>query len=628
MTVATPVVALWDGVNRRAHLAQGVAEFFPIEDLYHEYRNERRTNEAFRGFNPMMRAEGNIPKGAGAFTPRYVVLLEGFKLIPYDESLQLNQLGDMITDDPDTDATLYDISGLTTAKPIFIAPSEAETIQLNQGDIEYASFGNAVTLDAISGSDENKGNIEFPVKTAVRAIQIATGKGFDTINVIGNYTFSAGDDISGLDIAGQSMVKSTILVLPDALSNDCIFTNATLLGTLDGGSTIKNCFLTSLAYVNGFILDCILGDGTITLAGGVIARFVGCKSGTASEDAVPTIDFGGAGQELVVSDYVGLLKLQNKTGTDDVNVSMLAGSLTLDSSIINGDIVLTGSGELENNVTAPAYVVDRMQHSADTANLQRVIEMLRPHHTGTGKLIFWDPYGGDDSRPGDHITRAVKTFAEAHDHATNAGHDIIIAVPGAPSGPTISNEIVNIAKDYTFLRGPGRDFIIKSSTNASSPISINGNGVEVSGMIIEHTGSNAISPGIDVSGDFVLLENLFIENCNDSIVLHNCNNGIVHACDIGGNHGNGIQVSGTSQHTTLKSVIVGNNNGSGIVVMGTTAGTGIIGDTVLFSNTGYGLDIGSDANIIAVTGSVSIFGNAAGDVRNSSSTAYIEESEA
>ena len=143
MSVAVPVIDYIDGATRRIYLRQGVVDLYPIEDLYHEYRYMRANDESLRVWEPMLKAEGNVPKGAGAFTPRYVVLLLGTKVVPYDEPDQLNQLGDMITDDPDTDPSLYDISGLTTAKPIFIKPSEAETIQLNSESIEYSSFNKA-----------------------------------------------------------------------------------------------------------------------------------------------------------------------------------------------------------------------------------------------------------------------------------------------------------------------------------------------------------------------------------------------------------------------------------------------------------------------------------------------------
>lgn len=133
MSVAVPVIDSIDGDTRRIYLKQGVLSFLPIEDIYHEYRNLRRTDETLRKWEGLLRAEGNIPKGGGKFTPRYVVLLLGTKIVPYDESSRLDQLGEIITDDPDVDATIYDVSTLTNPKPIFLQPSEAEIITVATG---------------------------------------------------------------------------------------------------------------------------------------------------------------------------------------------------------------------------------------------------------------------------------------------------------------------------------------------------------------------------------------------------------------------------------------------------------------------------------------------------------------
>lgn len=137
MSVANPIIDYIDGATRRIFLKQGVSEFFPIEDLYHEYRDRRRLDtDGLRKWEPLIRAEGNVNKGAGNFTPRYVVLLLGTKIVPYDEGSTLYQRGEIITDDPDTDPELYDLSTLTTAKAVFIQPSEAEVILVTQESIE------------------------------------------------------------------------------------------------------------------------------------------------------------------------------------------------------------------------------------------------------------------------------------------------------------------------------------------------------------------------------------------------------------------------------------------------------------------------------------------------------------
>ena len=96
MSVAVPIVDTWDGPNRIIYLKQGVSNVYPIEDIYHEYRYARRTDENLRKYNPLILAAGNVSKGGGKFTPRYLVLLEGTKIIPFDENNTIYQLGELI----------------------------------------------------------------------------------------------------------------------------------------------------------------------------------------------------------------------------------------------------------------------------------------------------------------------------------------------------------------------------------------------------------------------------------------------------------------------------------------------------------------------------------------------------
>jgi len=311
MTVLNPIVQTWDGAARRAYLKQGVADFFPIEDLYHEYRTARRTDENLRKFDAFMRAEGNIAKGAGAFTPRYVVLLDGFKMIPYDESLQVNQLGDIITDDPDNDPTLYDISYITGPKPIFIKPSEAETIQLNSDSIVFSSFQGAVWVDVNSIYDDKgtesspNGNTERPVNNIQLAIEIANDRGFTALQIIGSITLNTGDDVSGFTIKGQNAIRTTITINPGAnVANSEIF-EAWVIGELDGQVIIRDSVIGDVQLIAGFIYDCAFSSAaTISLSNGAVANFLSCYSGTPGL-GTPTIDMAGSGTSLGLRAYTG-----------------------------------------------------------------------------------------------------------------------------------------------------------------------------------------------------------------------------------------------------------------------------------------------------------------------------------
>ena len=351
MSVAVPIIAVWDGESRRAHMAQGTSEFYPIEDLYREYRDQRRLNLELRKFAPLLRAEGNIAKGAGAFTPRYLVFIDGFKLIPYDETLQLNQLGDIITDDPDVDPTLYDTTTLTVPKVVYIKPSEAETIQLNSEAIVYSSFNGAVWLDSIKGEDNvgtstaPNGNEERPVIDATLALAICADRGFRSINVLEDYSFTLGDNISKKHIKGVSHIATYVDIGYDVVCYETVFTDVNITGVLDGDTEINNCVVGDIVYFNGHIHNSSL-SGTIYLGGNTPAKFVNCSMDRM--DSPVKLDCGGSGQDCIM-DYKGVITISNLMGDNSVGISMSGGVVTLDSTCTAGTIIIQGNFELVDN---------------------------------------------------------------------------------------------------------------------------------------------------------------------------------------------------------------------------------------------------------------------------------------
>lgn len=135
MSVLVPVVDTWDGVNRHIILKTGVTEFHWIEDIYEEYRNERRIDESFRKWKPFMTASGNIAKGGGKFTPRFLTMLDDAKVVPFDEVgvITLTSLGECITDNPEINASPFYLDTLTSPIQIFVTPSESEIILVDGG---------------------------------------------------------------------------------------------------------------------------------------------------------------------------------------------------------------------------------------------------------------------------------------------------------------------------------------------------------------------------------------------------------------------------------------------------------------------------------------------------------------
>lgn len=143
MSVAIPVVESWDGEARRIYLKQGVTSFHPVEDVYKEYRSARRLDESLRKWFPLLKADGSVPKGGGKATERYLVLLHGTKIIPYNESNTINVLGELITDDQ---TSPFDISSITNPIIIKFTPPATEIVYVNTSGqaVNASEIANAV----------------------------------------------------------------------------------------------------------------------------------------------------------------------------------------------------------------------------------------------------------------------------------------------------------------------------------------------------------------------------------------------------------------------------------------------------------------------------------------------------
>ncbi len=221
--------------------------------------------------------------------------------------------------------------------------SASATLQ-EQDALNYSSYGGVVSVDVTSsnsGTAYPSGNMEYPVNNIQDAVLIGDSKGFDTIFVRGSVILSTGDDIEGFTIVGQNVKRSQIEILTDANTIDCEFRNFHISGELDGGSTIRECEIATLNYVNGYIYSSVLTEALITLGGSEDALFLDCWSGVAGSNT-PTIDMGGSGQGLAVRGYEGGLKIINRTGVDPVSIDFGSGQFIADSTITDGLIILGG----------------------------------------------------------------------------------------------------------------------------------------------------------------------------------------------------------------------------------------------------------------------------------------------
>ena len=510
-----------------------------------------------------------------------------------------------------------DINPLFPSFGRFISKSSASSAtSQSQGDIEYSSFEGGVWYNEnslLSVAEGKNGNAQLPLNNIPACVQVQTNRGLPKIiHVLGDITLDTGDNVEDFKLIGVSHINSVLTVLAGA---DCLrtsFESFDMTGLLDGDSEITNCIVRNLEYFNGHIHRSYLA-GTIRLRGSLQANISNCAILDVLDP--PIIDAGGSGQNLMMPNFSGNVVLDNLTGSSQLGIGMDAGRVTINNTCTLGVITVGGSGEVIDNSGADCYVVDTAVDGTDVNNIQYLIESMNEHHTGYGKVIFWDAYSGDDTFDGAHPQRATKTFAQAHTLADDNGHDIILALAGNPSGVTTVTEQIVISKSYTFLRGPGRDFIINGSNDLLAAIEITGVGVEVSGLRVSTNTTNTVA-AIKSTGGFPLLKDLYVENSANGILVDDGEHGFIDNVRIGHNTGYAVSVSGGSDHFVIKNSHFGTNAGGGIIV-GLTSGHEVtIKDTVIHGNTGYGIDILSGSSHTQILGDVSLFGNTLGNVRD------------
>jgi hypothetical protein len=217
--------------------------------------------------------------------------------------------------------------------------------------IQYSSFGGGVTVDVINGvagTAYNIGTIENPVNNIPDALTIAAERGFNKIFLISNINLNSGNNLAGFKIEGSSHINTLVTIEDSAIVDNINIFNCNLTGILDGGIDITFCVIENLIYMYGHIHHSSL-NGIITLGGGDDAWIGGCSQ--LDVDIIPEINMGGSGQDLIMNDYKGDIKITNLTGTDKAYIGLQNGSVILDSaSSMGGTIKVTGTGYLKDEL--------------------------------------------------------------------------------------------------------------------------------------------------------------------------------------------------------------------------------------------------------------------------------------
>lgn len=257
---------------------------------------------------------------------------------------------------------ILDVTNLTSVQ----VRSNNSAGLINVKELQHGIFGEEVHVAAVGGTPGTiypAGTPLQPVDNIPDAMTIAGIRGFDTLHILGNLTLDTGDNIESMTLRGQNATRTTITVNAAADTLACEIIEATVTGNLDGGTILRNCVIENLNYINGFVYNCMIAPGTLSLGGVDTAFFLNCYSGVPGQ-GTPVIDLNGVSNDqdtpLAFRNYSGGIKLIQKTGTGAVSMDFSSGQLIIDSTCVAGTIVVRGDAKVvdENGVYLYSGVIN------------------------------------------------------------------------------------------------------------------------------------------------------------------------------------------------------------------------------------------------------------------------------
>ena len=327
---------------------------------------------------------------------------------------------------------------------------------------------------------------------------------------------------------------------------------------------------------------------------------------------------GGTLVGITLKLYGWKIKFADRSGPETISCEITGGNLVAvdydNWHLFVNPIEPSTFTQVTRTTSASATIA-----SLEIANLQRLIESLRVHHSGYGNMWYWNPHGGSDLLDGTTPEKAVKTFEKAHEYAVDWNHDIIFCMPGNDVGNTISLEPMTITKNYLFIRGPGRDFrIYPNLTNAfNSGIHIGGIGVELSGFLYSGENLGAGTKGFTCDGsNHFLLQNVIAKYSNsDMLDVTNANTVLLDNCYFEHCGGHGVACGDNTEHVSIAGTAIDDCGLDGLHLEGTNIKeVHVKNGSSIQSCAGYGVRIGAGVAHTSVRDSVLFGGNILGDI--------------
>lgn len=337
-----------DYVNKRIYLSASTVGV-PLDtlDVYRDVRALRATIDSHRKFQTMIVAGGNIQKTTSNFTQPYVQLLHGCRIIPWDQTQSLVVVRDTFTDDGFSGVGCFDRAALTHLVDIDIQVSPVEVRQIPE--IQYASFQNTVTVDAING----KPGITYPIGTTITpvisldyAYLIALTRGLSKFSFLSDYVIDSADGtFNEITFVGTMDVFPILTIDASAHITNSSVSETKLQGFLDGLLLVTHSTIIGATYIEGKYENCEFRN-SVKLG----SKNLLIESSFSNPDYSFVIDCQTTNNSSVtLVKWSGNVTFINAQAGQVISINSTGGTITFDSTCSTANVEVTGIAKIIDN---------------------------------------------------------------------------------------------------------------------------------------------------------------------------------------------------------------------------------------------------------------------------------------
>lgn len=349
------IIDFIDPVNRRIYLHPDTVgeDVHPI-DIYKEMRTHRRVDESLRSYDVFLAAYGNVSKGGGKATERYVQCLDGTRIVPYDTTHVLAITGTIITDEGTAGVYCFDRSLLAISSNVDIdyQPPQVEVVTVSGGsglDEEqdnilkeiHSGVVKMVHVDA-NNPTEGDGSPTSPFWNIDLAVSYGNVKGIKALHIHSDIVFDV--DVQGFEIWGFS--NPTIDLNGKDVTHTEFF-NCQLSGSSTGSAGYDHCnLLDGTSGLNGVYRETSI-SGDVSIEEDAYVIFYNSFSGIPGSSR-PSINLLNSMCSIALRSWSGGIEMRGAVDGAAITIGLNDGECRFDATCVGGDAHVRGTGFFEN----------------------------------------------------------------------------------------------------------------------------------------------------------------------------------------------------------------------------------------------------------------------------------------